>query len=256
MGQIIHGDCLDVLPTLPAASVDLVLTDLPYGTTQCAWDAIIPFAKLWPELLRIAKPRAALVFTATQPFTTALIGSQLSLFKYSWHWDKVNGIRNHLNAKRQPMRQMEDVVVFYREQCTYNPQMREGGYLSRKTKPGQSDGFGTVTGVDVGRHINQLYPTDLLQIKSHDPNNSVHPTQKPVELFRYLIRTYTNDGATILDCCAGVGTAAIAASMEGRHSICIEREAKYVDLAHKRISDLGWTDMWSKPFDRQDLLTD
>lgn len=238
--QLILGDCLDVMPTLQAASVDLILCDIPYGTTQCVWDAVIPFAPLWAQYWRVAKPAAAVVLTAAQPFTSALIASAYADFKYVWHWDKVNGIRNHLNARRQPMRQVEDVCVFYRKQCTYYPQMREGGYVSRKTQPGQSAGFGKVTGTDAGRQVDGLYPTDLLQIKSHDPNNSLHPTQKPVALMEYLIRTYTNEGDTVLDNCMGSGTTGVACKNTGRNFIGIERDPTYFEIARKRISPMPW----------------
>jgi site-specific DNA-methyltransferase (adenine-specific) len=235
--RILQGCCLEVMQTLTSASIDLILCDLPYGTTACAWDAVIPFAPLWAQYRRVAKPSAAIVLTSSQPFTTALISSNLSAFKYVWHWDKVNGIRNHLNAKKQPMRKVEDVCVFYEKQCTYNPQMRPGGYTSRKTKPGQSDGFGKVSGVDTGRKVEGLYPVDLLQIESHDPNNSVHPTQKPVALMDYLIRTYSNPGDLILDNCAGSGTTGVAAVRAGRRCILIEREPKYIDTARRRVDD-------------------
>jgi len=234
--RIFHRDCLDVMPTLARHSVDFVLCDLPYGTTQCAWDSVIPLDKLWEEYHRIVKPNAAIVLNSAQPFTTALIASNLTMFKYVWHWDKMNGIRNHLNAKRQPMRKMEDICVFYDKQCTYNPQMREGGYVSRKTKPGQSDGFGKVTGVDAGRKIDGLYPVDLIHIESHNPNQSLHPTQKPVALMEYLIRTYTNPGDVVLDNCMGSGTTGVACANTGREFIGIEREEKYFDIARNRIN--------------------
>lgn len=233
--KLILGDCLEEMPALLPASVDLILCDLPYGTTACAWDAVIPFEPLWALYRRIAKSNTAIVLTSSQPFTTLLIASNLSAFKYTWHWDKVNGIRNHLNAKRQPMRKMEDVCVFYSKQCIYNPQMRPGSYISRKTKPGQSDGFGKVSGIDVGREVNGFYPVDLLQIESHDPNNSLHPTQKPVALMEYLIRTYTNPGDVVLDNCMGSGTTGVAAMNGGRDFIGIERDKKYFEIATKRI---------------------
>lgn len=233
-GQIALGDCLDVMRSVPSASVDMILCDLPYGTTQNKWDSVIPFEPLWSEYWRVCK--GAVVLTAAQPFTSALIMSQIDRFKYVWHWDKVNGIRNHLNAKRQPMRKMEDITVFYERQPTYNPQMRPGGYVSRKTQPGQSDGFGKVTGVDYGRKVDGLYPVDLLHIESHDPNNSIHPTQKPVALFEYLIKTYTNPGDVVMDNCIGSGTTAIAAENTGRRWIGIERDPGYFGLACERIA--------------------
>lgn len=236
MIDIFNGDCLDIMPMLPSGSVDLILCDLPYGTTACKWDAVIPFDALWASYHRIAKPNAAIVLTASQPFTTALIASNYRDFKYNWTWDKVNGIRGHLNAKKQPMRCLEDVAVFYRAQPTYNPQMRAGGYISRKTKPGQSDGFGKVTGIDAGRKIDALYPLNLLSIPSHDPNNSVHPTQKPVALMEYLIRTYTNEGDTVLDNTMGSGTTGVACANTGRKFIGIERDPDYFAIAQSRIA--------------------
>lgn len=237
MIQLFLGDCLERMSEIPDGSVDLVLCDLPYGTTQCKWDSVIPFGPLWKSYRRMAKQSAAIVLTAGQPFTSTLIGGNLEEFKYTWTWDKVNGIRNHLNAKKQPMRITEDICVFYRSQPTYNPQMREGGYTSRKTKPGQSDGFGTVTGIDVGREVTSLYPLNLLSIKSHDPNNSFHPTQKPVALMEYLIRTYTNEGATVLDNCMGSGTTGVACVNTGRNFIGIERDEKYFEIAKNRIQE-------------------
>lgn len=232
---VIHGDCIEEMAKLPDASIDLCLTDPPYGTTQCKWDAVVPFDAMWRELKRICKPTAAFVFTAGQPFTSLLIASRLDWFKYTWTWDKVNGVRNHLNAKRQPMRVKEDIAVFYREQCTYNPQMREGGYRSRKTKPGQSEGFGTVTGIDYGRQVQGLYPVDIICIESHDPNNSQHPTQKPIELMRYLIQTYSNEGDTVLDFTCGSGSTGVAALLENRNFIGIDNNAEYVAVAKQRI---------------------
>ena len=229
------GDCLDVMASIPDGSVDLILCDLPYGTTACKWDTVIPFEPLWAHYKRIAKRNAAIVLTASQPFTTALIASNYADFKYAWHWDKVNGVRNHLNAKRQPMRRVEDVCVFYKVQPTYNPQMREGRYVSRKTQPGQSEGFGKVTAVDSGRQVDGLYPVDLIAIESHNPNASFHPTQKPVALMEYLIRTYTQEGETVLDNCMGSGTTGVACVRTGRDFIGIEQDPHYFAIATSRI---------------------
>lgn len=233
--DLIEGDCLEVMPTIEAGSVDMVLCDLPYGTTACKWDAVIPFKPLWLAYGRVCKPNAAIVLTAGQPFTSALIASNYTAFKYTWTWDKVNGIRNHLNAKKQPMRCTEDITVFYTSQPTYNPQMRDGGYVSRKTKPGQSDGFGKVTGVDAGRVVEGLYPLNLLAFPSHDPNGSVHPTQKPVALMEYMILTYTNEGDLVLDNTMGSGTTGVACANTGRRFIGIESDTKYFDIACERI---------------------
>lgn len=230
-----QGDCLELMRDLPDDSVDLVLCDLPYGTTACAWDSVIPFEPLWKEYGRIAKRNAAIVLTAGQPFTTALIASNMRDFRYCWVWDKVNSIRNHLNAKRQPMRCTEDVAVFYRAQPTYNPIMRDGGYVSRKTKPGQSDGFGKVTGTDAGRVVSGLFPVNLISIKGHNPNKSLHPTQKPVALMEYLVRTYSNPRDAVLDNCMGSGTTGVACMNAGRRFIGMEMDAGYFETARARI---------------------
>jgi site-specific DNA-methyltransferase (adenine-specific) len=233
--KLILGDCLEKMSDVPDGSVDMVLCDLPYGTTACKWDVGIPFEPLWEQYKRIIKDSGAIVLTASQPFTSMLVCSNLKMFKYTWCWDKVNGVRNHLNAKKQPMRVKEDICVFYVKQPTYNPIMREGGYKSRKTKCGQSDGFGKVTGTDVGREVTELYPVDIIGIESHDPNNSLHPTQKPVALCEYLIRTYTNEGDTVLDNCMGSGTTGVAAQNLNRHFIGIEKDETYFNIARDRI---------------------
>lgn len=235
-GRFWLGDTLEAMAQMPDASVDMILADLPYGTTACKWDSVLPFDQLWAAYDRICKPRAAVVLTASQPFTSALVMSNVSNFRYTWTWDKVNGIRNHLNAKKQPLRVKEDVCIFYKNQPPYTPQMREGGYTSRKTKPGQSDGFGRVTGTDAGRKVSALYPLDILRIPSHDPNNSLHPTQKPVALFEYLIRTYTNPGDLVLDNTAGSGTTAVAAINTDRRWCCVERDPDYYAKAVARIA--------------------
>lgn len=241
--RLLQGDCLELMATIPSGSVDMVMCDLPYGTTACKWDSVIPFAPLWAAYKRICKPDAAIVLTASQPFTSALVMSNTQDFKYSWCWDKVNGVRNHLNAKKQPMRVKEDVLVFYREPCVYNPQMREGGYKSRKTTPGQSEGFGKVTGTDSGRSVTSLYPVDIIGIESHNPNGSVHPTQKPVALMEYLIRTYTNEGETVLDNTMGSGTTGVACANSGRRFIGIERDPVYFQIALDRIEKAFGADL-------------
>lgn len=236
-GRFYNKDCFDAMKEIPNGVIDMILCDLPYGTTQCKWDTILPFNKLWSEYWRLIKDNGAIVLTASQPFTSALIMSQIENFKYSWTWDKINSVRNHLNAKKQPMRITEDVCIFYKQQCCYNPIMREGSYKSRKTKPGQSEGFGKVTGIDVGREIKELYPVNLIGIEGHDPNNNFHPTQKPIALFEYLIKTYTNENDLIFDNAAGSGTTAIAAINLNRRWVCIEKEKEYYDKAIERINE-------------------
>lgn len=235
-----NEDCFNAMQEIPNGVIDMILCDLPYGTTQCKWDTILSFEKLWNEYWRLIKEDGAIILTANQPFTSNLIMSQINNFKYTWTWDKVNAVRNHLNAKKQPMRIVEDICVFYKNQPTYNPIMREGNYKSRKYSPGQSEGFGTVTQTDIGREVKELYPMNLLSIKGHDPNNNWHPTQKPVELFEYLIKTYTNENELILDNTAGSGTTAIAAINTNRKWVCIEKEKEYYNKAIERIQSNSW----------------
>lgn len=229
------GDCMEIMRDLPDASVDMILCDLPYGTTQNKWDAVIPFGPLWDEYKRICK--GAIVLTAAQPFTSALVMSAPEMFKYAWVWDKVNRPTGHLNAKKQPMRQTEDVLVFYRAQPTYNPQMTDGEpYIATGSK--KSGNYGaqkpTTTVCDGKR-----YPRNLLAISADERGTvgRVHPTQKPVALMEYLIRTYTNEGELVMDNTMGSGTTGVACVNTARRFIGIERDPEYFKIAERRIYD-------------------
>ena len=230
-GQFLHGDCLELMRGLPSGSVDMVLCDLPYGTTACSWDSIIPFDALWEQYWRVCKPNAAIVLTASQPFTTALIASNMKDFRYSWVWEKEQGV-NFLLAKKQPLKVHEDVCVFYKSLPTYNPQMTAGKpYVSGKGSSGEVSGnvIKTQT-VNTG----ERYPKSVLKVNRQ---TGFHPTQKPVALFEYLIRTYTNPGDLVLDNTAGSGTTAIAAENAGRKWICMERDPEYYAAAVGRVYD-------------------
>lgn len=241
--MLLFGDCLDLLPRLPAASVDLVLCDLPYGTTACAWDAVIPFDALWAQYRRVCK--GAIVLTAAQPFTTALIASNLRDFKYCWYWNK-NKVTGFANAKKQPLRCVEDVAVFYSRPPTYNPQglvpfgktkkngSSVGGDTLRKDVE-SSSGKGTLrtAGAEYTQEFTG-YPRQVLEVAS--AAGTVHPTQKPVALMEYLIRTYTNEGDTVLDNCMGSGTTCVAAVNTGRKFIGMERDPGYFAIAWDRVS--------------------
>lgn len=230
--QLISGDCLDVMPRLPAASVDLILCDLPYGTTQNKWDSVIPLEALWAQYWRIAKPNAAIVLTAAQPFTSALVMSARESFRYDWTWRKPKGT-GHLNAKKQPMRDKEDVCVFYREQPTYNPQFTIGKPYKDRSGKGQSTNYGAdkCTGNDSdGRR----YPKQVIEFGVVE-RGTVHPTQKPVALMEYLIRTYTNPGDLVLDNCMGSGTTGVACNNTDRNFIGIERDPDYFAICQRRI---------------------
>ena len=228
-GRLLLGDCLEQMATLPGASVDMILCDLPYGTTACSWDSVIPFAPLWAQYWRIAKPNAAIVLTASQPFTTALIGSQMAAFRYCWVWEKEQGV-NFMLAKKQPLKVHEDICVFSRAAAPYFPQMTEGKpYVSGKGNSGAVTGSREkVQTVNSGTR----YPRSVIPFNRQ---TGAHPTQKPVALFEYLIRTYTQSGDTVIDNCMGSGTTAIAAERSGRRWIGIERDEGYYNAALARI---------------------
>lgn len=239
---LIHGDCLEVMKQIPDGSVDMILCDLPYGTTACKWDTVIPFEPLWEQYRRIAKKNAAIVLTASQPFTSALIASNMRDFAYCWYWNK-SKVTGFANAKKQPLRCVEEVAVFYRRPPTYNPQ----GLLpfGRVVNKGKSAGGGAIQGETVGNGKGALrsgadylqewtnYPRQVLKISSE--GKTLHPTQKPVALMEYLIRTYTNPGETVLDNTMGSGTTGVAAVLTGRKFIGIEKEEKYFNIACERV---------------------
>lgn len=231
---LLNGDCLDLMPTLPAASVDLILCDLPYGTTQNKWDSIIPLDRLWSEYWRIAKPNAAVVLTAQAPFDKLLGASCIQFMKYEWIWLKSRAT-GHLNSKLQPMKAHENTLVFYRRQPTYNPQniVRKTVPTIRKGRHGNGTNYGASARDAVQEFTN--YPTSILAIGSEGA--TVHPTQKPVALMEYLIRTYTNPGDTVLDNCMGSGTTGVAAVQSGRKFIGIERDPNYFAICERRIGD-------------------
>ena len=234
---IIQGDCLEEMKKLPDKSIDMILCDLPYGTTACKWDHVIPFEPLWKEYKRLIKERGVIVLTASQPFTSALVMSNTQDFKYDFSWDKGN-TTGFLNAKKMPLRRHEDILVFSTAKngnYTYNPQKTKGA-LQRKggTHTKKSEVYGDFTNNPV---INDVYyPTSILYIGQVYRNDNVHPTQKPVALFEYLIKTYTNEGDLVLDNCIGSGTTAVAAKRTGRHFIGIELSEEYCEIARKRVA--------------------
>jgi site-specific DNA-methyltransferase (adenine-specific) len=229
------GDCLEVMQTIPNKSIDAIICDLPYGTTACKWDSVIPFEPLWGAYKRIIKDNGAIVLTAAQPFTSALIISNIKWFKYCWVWDKANPT-GFLNAKKQPLRQTEDIVVFYDKLITYNPQMEIRG------KPRIKGGYNKLYGSEnYGKFYNSCsknnlyYPTNLLKVSNAHKKGKVHPTQKPVELMEYLVKTYTNQNDIVLDNCMGSGTTGVACKNLGRNFIGIEQDPNYFEVAKARI---------------------
>lgn len=232
---LFHGDCLEQMQIIGDGTVDMIACDLPYGTTQNKWDAVIPFDALWKQYRRVCKPGAAIVLTAAQPFTSALIMSNVHEFKYQWVWDKANPT-GFLNAKKQPLRRHEDIVVFSNGPHTYNPQMETRGKPRRKggyNKGEGSDNYGAFGNVQTVS--NKYYPTSLLAISNAARAGKEHPTQKPVALMEYLIRTYTNEGDTVLDNTMGSGTTGVAALNTGRKFIGIERDPEYFKIAARRV---------------------
>jgi len=226
------GDCLDVMQGIPDGSVDMVCTDPPYGTTNCQWDSVIPFEPMWAQLKRIVKPNGAIVLMASQPFTSALVMSNVAMFKYDWIWQKPKGT-GHLNAKKMPMRDKEDVLVFYAAQCNYNPQMTAGKPYNAKSGKTSFDGYGADKRTG-NKSSGPRYPKQVQAFPVVE-RDTVHPTQKPVALMEYLIRTYTNPGETVLDFTMGSGTTGVAAANTRRKFIGIEMDADYFAIAQDRI---------------------
>jgi len=243
MIELMHGDCLELMKEIPDQSVDMILCDLPYGTTACKWDSVIPFEPLWAQYRRVAKPNAAIVLTASQPFTTRLISSNFEWLKYGLYWQKSRAT-GHLNAKRMPMKDIEDCLVFYKEQPTYNPQgllplnKKQKNPANHIARGITSDPTSVVTGgITQAEYLQEFtnYPRQVLSFASE--GSTVHPTQKPVALMEYLIRTYTNEGETVMDNCMGSGTTGVACMNTGRKFIGMEQDAKYFEIAQKRIHD-------------------
>lgn len=226
-----HMDALALCNALPSGSVDMILADLPYGTTQAAFDVLIPFGPMWAAFERVIKPAGPIVLTASQPFTSMLVMSNLRTFRYEWIWRKSQG-SNFLDANKKPFKAHESILIFADVPPAYYPQMRTGkpyrSFTSSKTTI--YGAFKAVQTVSDG----DRYPLSVLSFDVED--RGYHPTQKPVDLFRYLIRTYTQRGDLVLDPTCGSGTTALAAREEGRHFICGDSSAEYVAIARKRLA--------------------
>ena len=237
--KIYNMDCLEGMRQIPDGSIDAVICDLPYGTTQNAWDSVIPLDELWAQYKRICKPTAPIVLFGQEPFSSKLRMSNLDWFRYDWIWRKPMGT-GFLNANRMPMKIHEVISVFYERLPIYNPQYTQGEPY-RMAKTSKTSNYGQhelVETISDGRR----YPVDVLDFNganNHPPKNGVgntiHPTQKPVDLLRYLVLTYTNEGDTVLDNCMGSGTTAIACIKEKRHFIGFELSKEYFDKAQRRI---------------------
>jgi site-specific DNA-methyltransferase (adenine-specific) len=236
LNKIILGDCLEVMKDIPNKSIDMILCDLPYGTTACKWDTIIPFEPLWEQYKRIIKDNGAIVLTAQEPFSSMLRISEIKLYRYDWYWMKTK-YSNFLCLKKQPAKNVENICIFYKKQPLYNPQMLEGKPYKDK---GRKQSLNNQQKIGVKSYtpiVNEgkRFPNSTI-LFSNGNNKNVHPTQKPVALFEYLIKTYTNEGDLVLDNCIGSGTTAVACRNLNRNFIGIEKDAEYCKIANQRLA--------------------
>jgi site-specific DNA-methyltransferase (adenine-specific) len=232
---VYNGDCLEIMKGIDDKSIDMVLCDLPYNTTANKWDCLIPLDKLWKEYKRICKDNAAIVLFSQIPFSIILGNSNLNCLRYEWIWLKEQGT-GFLQANKAPLKIIENILVFYNSLPVYNPQMREGFKSYKSKQGGTSTNYNNKDNNIITENNGDRYPVNILEFPRD--NEKLHPTQKPVELCKYLIKTYTNEGMTVLDNTAGSGTTGIAAFKSNRNSILIEKELEYCDIIKKRFLDL------------------
>jgi len=239
------GDCLEVMKTIPDKSIDMILCDLPYGTTACKWDTIIPFEPLWEQYKRIIKDNGAIVLTASQPFTSALVMSNIKMFKYEWVWNK-DKAGNIMCSGYQPMKVHENILVFSKSKTVFNKQITEAKIKNIRPTGKEYKNRDGIIGVHNWKHSDsrdntKRNPKTLINISSISAEcnnvNRLHPTQKPVALFEYLIKTYTNEGDLVLDNCAGSGTTGVACKNLNRNCILIEKDETYFKIAERRINN-------------------
>ncbi|MBW7475928.1 site-specific DNA-methyltransferase [Paenibacillus oenotherae] len=243
INQIINADCFDIFPNIPTGSVDMILCDLPYGTTQSPWDSILPFGPLWAAYERIIKENGAILLFAKAPFDKALAASNMKLFRYEWIWEK-NKATGHLNKELMPLQAHENILVFYKKPPTYNPQMSQGHKpMNAATGNHKSTVYGGGKATPNNAGSTERYPRSVLYypVVNNDDPERIHPNQKPVPLCEYLIRTYTNEGGLVLDNCGGSCTTAVAADRTNRNYIVIEKEAYWAAGGENRIRNMQLT---------------
>jgi site-specific DNA-methyltransferase (adenine-specific) len=233
--KLYNEDCLNILPTIPDKSIDLILTDPPYGTTQCKWDIIIPFEKMWKELKRIIKDNNAIILFGNEPFSSALRMSNINNYKYDWKWNKKQ-CGNPLNAKKQPLKIYEDIMVFNKH--NYYPIKEIRGKLRKKGGLKKQPKHTGKVNLNFSTINNSYYPTSIIEISNAKKKGKVHPTQKPIALLEYLIKTYTNKNETVLDFTMGSGSTGVACKNLNRDFIGIEKDIKYFDIAKNRIESI------------------
>ena len=244
MINLIKGECIEQMKLIPSGSIDAIITDPPYGTTACKWDSVIPFEPMWEQLNRIIKPNGAIVLFGSEPFSSALRMSNINNYKYDWIWEKHHKT-GHFNAKNRPMKIVEDVIVFSERKHNYYPQglIEINKPMKNSTSDMKRNGKNSTSVVNnapptkdyLQKYTN--YPTEILRFKSMN-SNGIHPTQKPVELMEYLIKTYTNEGETVLDFTMGSGSTGVAAKNLNRNFIGIELDEKYFNIAENRINEI------------------
>jgi len=238
--KLILGDCLEKMKDIPDGSVDMILTDPPYGKTACKWDSIIPLEPMWEQLNRIIKSNGAIVLTSRQPFTSKLIISNLKMFRQTWVWDKIIAT-NFMNAKKMHTQGFEDICIFYKKLPTYNPQMEKGKPFKDNRKTNyrtNTEALGSRVKYNKQNNNGERYPRGLLKISGRN-NKPIHPTQKPVALMEYLIKTYTNENETVLDFTMGSGTTGVACKNLNRKIIGIELDENYFNIAKERIENFN-----------------
>lgn len=235
---LLQGDCLELMSRIPDGSIDMVLSDLPYGTTRCRWDTPINLQELWKQYRRVVKENGAIVLFSAQPFTTELISSNKAMYRYEWIWKKTQP-SGFMNAKKMPLRTHENIEIFYRKPPTYNPQMTHGHQRKTATAYGTRELDGSSCYGREERNYTydstDRYPVDVLQYSTGDKSKRLHPTQKPVDLLEYLVKTYTNPGETVLDNCMGAGSTGVACLNTGREFVGIELDPEYYQIAKERI---------------------
>ena len=239
MNRLYKGDCLVEMQRIESGSIDAIITDPPYGTTACKWDSVIDFDLMWEQLNRIIKPNGAIVLFSAQPFTSALIGSNYKNYKYSWYWEKTQSV-GHLNAYKQPMRKVEELNVFYKKQCCYNYQLKDKPKkdIRPHSKSGLTGNYGEYNN-DQSKNrkipLDKKLPENLITFSNEQ--KTTHPTQKPLSLIEYMIKTYTNEGDLILDNTCGSGTTGRGAKNLNRDYIMMEMNKEYYEIACKRLED-------------------
>ena len=230
--SLINDDCLNAMKFIPDSSISMILADPPYGTTACKWDSVIPLEPMWEQLKRVIKPNGAIVLFGSEPFSSALRMSNIKNYKYDWKWDKIRG-SNFATVKKRPFNSFEDVAVFYKKQPTYNPQMWMGKpYEQKQGYVGEAKQTGLKRKEVISKSNGERYPLSIIR---NSKENGLHPTQKPVALMEYLIKTYTNENETVLDFTMGSGTTGVAAKNLGRKFIGIEMDEGYFKIAEDRI---------------------